>query len=146
MPMHRGFLPREGFCLDVVLKLIRNTALNPSLLLPVLLLARYTRRGEDLSILHPTAYARLRTLFCLGIARVLSGWFSDKVRNNWVDDKYDWQKEIVVVTGGASGIGGAVVRLFDEMGVTVVVLDVQPISFETCKSGLSPFPESRPRD
>lgn len=133
MPFHRGILPREGFCLDVVLRLIRSTALNPSLLFPLLLLARCTRRGEELAILHPTAHARLRTLFCLGVARVLSGWFSDRVRNNWVDDAYDWDREIVVVTGGSGGIGGAVVRLFDELGVTVVVLDVQPLTFETCK-------------
>lgn len=133
MSTHKGFFPREGFCLDVVLKVIRNTALNPTILLPLLLLARFTRRGQDLSVLHPTALSRLHTLFYLAATRSVSSWFSNKVRNNWVDDKYVWNQEIVVVTGGAGGIGGAIVRHFDAKGVKVVVLDIQPMEFHTCK-------------
>ena len=52
------------------------------------------------------------------------------MQNNWVDDKYDWQKEIVLITGGAGGIGGQVVKLLAEKGIKVVVLDVIPMSFE----------------
>lgn len=130
MPMHKGFFPREGFCLDVVLRLIRSTALNPSLLLPLVLLARYTKQGQDLAILHPDASRRVQNLLYFALARTATHWLSDRVLNNWVSDTYDWTKEIVVVTGGAGGIGGAIVKLFEELGVTVVVLDVQPLSFE----------------
>ena len=133
MPMHTGFFPREGFCLDVVLKVIRATALNPSVLLPLLLLARYTKQGQDLTILHPVAHRRLTSFFYVALARTVSSWFSDRVRNNWVDDTYNWSREIVVVTGGASGIGAAIVRLLEEKGITVVVLDVQPMTFTTCR-------------
>ncbi|KAL7817737.1 NAD(P)-binding protein [Trichoderma gracile] len=129
MPMHKGILPREGFCADVILKLVRRTLLNPNLLLPLILLARYTKRGQDLSILHPKAARRLRLLFYLAVARGLSGWLSDRVRNNWVGDKYDWSKEIVLITGGAAGIGAAIVKLLDEMKVRVVVLDVQRMTY-----------------
>ena len=132
--MHKGLFPREGFCADVILKLIRATALNPSLLLPLVLLARFTKKGQDLSILHPTVFSRLQSLLYFAVARSLSSWYSDKVRNNWTKDKYDWSKEIVLVTGGAGGIGGSIVKLFEEMDVTVVVLDIQPMSFATCKS------------
>ncbi|WJG34470.1 uncharacterized protein FOBCDRAFT_246808 [Fusarium oxysporum Fo47] len=130
MPMHQGLIPREGFCADVVLRLIRQTALNPALLLPLVLFARLTKKGQDLSILHPSASGHLKTLFYVALARWASGWWSDKTRNNWVDDKYDWKREVVLVTGGAGGIGGRIVKLFEEMGVKVVVLDVQPMSFE----------------
>ncbi|KAF4967854.1 hypothetical protein FSARC_4653 [Fusarium sarcochroum] len=130
MPMHKGLIPREGFCADVVLRLIRQTALNPALLLPLVLLARLTKRGQDLSILHPAAFRHLKTLFYVALARWASGWVSEKTRNNWVNDKYDWTREIVLITGGAGGIGGRIVKLFEELGVKVVVLDIQPMSFE----------------
>lgn len=133
MPMHKGLLPREGFCGDVVLKLARQTALNPALLLPLILLGRFTKQGRDLSILHPTAFSRLKTLLWVALLRRISNWWSDKARNNWLGDEYNWEKEVVLITGGAGGIGGCMVKLFEEMGVTVVVLDVQPMSFEVCK-------------
>jgi len=50
--------------------------------------------------------------------------------NNWTADKYDWKKEVVLITGGAGGIGGQVVKLLAEMGIKVVVLDVIPMTFE----------------
>ncbi|KAM0244630.1 hypothetical protein ACHAP5_006094 [Fusarium lateritium] len=130
MPMHKGLIPREGFCADVLMRIVRQTALNPALLLPLVLLARLTKKGQDLSTLHPSAFSHLKTLLYFGIARWVSGWWSERARNNWVDDKYDWDREIVLVTGGAGGIGGRIVKLFEEMNVKVVVLDVQPMSFE----------------
>lgn len=132
--MHNGWLPREGFTGDVVLKLIGKTALNPALTLPLILLARFTKKGENASILHSTAYSRVKTLFYIGVARWLSNYYSRKVINNFTSDKYDWKKEIVLVTGGAGGIGGHIVQMFAERGVKVVVLDIQPLTFTACKT------------
>lgn len=128
MPMHNGWLPREGFYFDVILRLLGKTALNPALLLPVVLAAKYTKQGEDLSILHPLAFSRVKTLFYLGLARYLSGRLSDGVVNNFKADKYDWPNEIAVVTGGAGGIGGHVVKFLAEQRVKVVILDIQPMT------------------
>ena len=49
--------------------------------------------------------------------------------DNWQADKYDWSKEIVVVTGGSDGIGKALVLLLAERGVKTVVLDIRPLTF-----------------
>jgi NAD(P)-dependent dehydrogenase (short-subunit alcohol dehydrogenase family) len=129
--MHNGFLPREGFKADAVFKIIRQTALNPNLTLPLLLVAKYTKKGQDWAILHPTAYKRLKTLLVLGLLRWANSYLSRRVLNNWVQDKYDWSKEIVLITGGSGGIGGKVVQLLAERGIKVVVLDIQPLTYPT---------------
>ncbi|KAJ3495598.1 hypothetical protein NLG97_g3279 [Lecanicillium saksenae] len=131
MPMHQGFLPREGLYSAPLLKLFARTALNPSVVLPLLLLARYTKRGRDLSILHPTVYGSVKKLFYWGLLRTIVNYLSERTRNNWVKDRYDWSREVVLITGGAAGIGGQVVKLFDELAIKVVVLDVQPMTFAT---------------
>lgn len=128
-----------GLTIDVLARLIKKTAFNPALTLPLILLARYTKKGEDLSILHETAFSRVKLLFILGLVRCASNYLDKGVLNNWVEDKYDWKKEIVLVTGGAGGIGGEVVKLFAEMGVRVVVLDVIPMSFDAGKPQLIPL-------
>lgn len=118
---------------DPIGRLIKKTALNPALTLGLLLLARYTKRGSDFSILHETAYKRVKTLFYLGLVRLVSGYFDEGVKNNWTKDEYIWDKEIVLITGGAGGIGGHVVKLLAERGIKVVVLDVIPMTFEARK-------------
>ena len=154
--MHNGWLPREGtttltlalplltspfpgLTADPIGRFIKRTALNPALTLAILLLARYTKKGSDLSILHEKAFGRIRTLFYLGVARAISNYASAGVLDNWTSDTYDWNKEIVLITGGAGGIGGQVVRLLAERGIKVVVLDVIPMSFDARK--LSPLPK-----
>ncbi|KAI0164830.1 hypothetical protein GGR57DRAFT_213676 [Xylariaceae sp. FL1272] len=130
MPIHTGFLPREGLTADPILKMIGRTALNPVFLLPLLLAAKFTKKGEDLTMLHPTAFSRVKTLFYIGLVRFLSGYLSDGVVNNWSRDTYDWPNEIAIVTGGAGGIGSHVVKLLAERGTKVVVLDIIPMTFE----------------
>jgi NAD(P)-dependent dehydrogenase (short-subunit alcohol dehydrogenase family) len=62
----------------------------------------------------------------------VSRYFDQKVLDNWTSDEYDWSEkgEIILITGGAGGIGGQVVKLLAERGTRVVVLDVIPMTFE----------------
>lgn len=63
----------------------------------------------------------------------MTGYLDHGVMNNWSKDQYDWKKEIVLITGGAGGIGGGVVKCLAERGIKVVVLDVIPMTFEARK-------------
>lgn len=56
----------------------------------------------------------------------MKNFLDQGVSNNWVSDSYNWNKEIVVVTGGSEGIGMKAVMLLAERGIKVVVLDIQP--------------------
>lgn len=129
MPIRTSLLPREGFTIDVLFRLLGTSILNPALLLPLLLAARLSKRGSDLSILHPLAYSRLKTLFYLGAARWLNALLSRRAANNGLRDIYTWPSEIAVITGGAGGIGGHTARLLAEHGLTVIVLDIQPLTY-----------------
>ena len=62
--------------------------------------------------------------------RWISGYFDAGLLNNWTKDDYDWDKEIVLITGGAGGIGGNVVKLLAEKGIKVVVMDFIPMTFD----------------
>lgn len=135
MPMHNGLLPREGFKMDSVMRALSNTAFNPFFTLPILLAAKFTAKGENFAILHQKAFSRIRALFVIGLVRWLSSYYSRGVLNNWTDDQYDWRsKEVVLVTGGAGGIGARVVQFLSEKGIKVVVLDIQPLTFEAGKA------------
>lgn len=62
----------------------------------------------------------------------LSCWWSEQARNNWLDDHYDWSKEIVVITGGAGGIGRCLSRELEKTGATVALIDVvEPTALQT---------------
>ncbi|KAL9595254.1 MAG: hypothetical protein Q9219_006558 [cf. Caloplaca sp. 3 TL-2023] len=130
MPVRKGWLPREGFTADVLLRLFKNTALNPTLTLPILLLSYYTRRGQSLAAGHEVAINRLKLAVYLGVFRWINNFLSGGAVNNWSSSRYDWNKEIVVITGGSDGIGKLVALLLHERGAKVAILDIQPLTFE----------------
>jgi hypothetical protein len=70
----------------------------------------------------------LKLLFALGTIYRASSALTERSLNNgeWRGDveRWDWEKEVAVVTGGCSGIGEEVVRGLADRGVRVVVLDV----------------------
>jgi FlaA1/EpsC-like NDP-sugar epimerase len=49
--------------------------------------------------------------------------------NNGVTDAFNWDEEVVVVTGGAGGIGGDMVKQLASKGTRIAVLDVMPLTY-----------------
>ncbi|EWC48862.1 hypothetical protein DRE_00167 [Drechslerella stenobrocha 248] len=65
------------------------------------------------------------------IASRANAYFSWKAENNWAtDDKYDWEKEVLLLTGASSGLGEQMAQMLADRGVKVVALDVQPLKPE----------------
>jgi all-trans-retinol dehydrogenase (NAD+) len=133
--MPKSILPREGLTLEAAFAPLRLTILQPLLTGP-LLLAAYQFPTSILSkwpfpenlqlLLHST---RMRTILSLllviGLLRKIHKIMNKLVSNNFTTDKtWDWTKEIVLITGGSSGMGAVMVRMFAERGIKVVILDI----------------------
>jgi len=73
----------------------------------------------------PKVQAGLAALVVLASLPRFNCWLSRRKANNFVTDKsWDWSKELVVVTGGCSGIGAKIVENLEARNIKIVVLDV----------------------
>jgi all-trans-retinol dehydrogenase (NAD+) len=120
-----------GFVADPVGRLIKKTLLNPALTVPILLLAKYTSRGQQYAFSHRRTLRAFDIVVYWGVLRWLNNFLNRRALSNGVSDKYDWSKEVVIVTGGSDGIGKAVVQLLAAANVKVAVLDVQSPTYES---------------
>ncbi|KAH6689710.1 hypothetical protein F5X68DRAFT_131370 [Plectosphaerella plurivora] len=70
-----------------------------------------------------------------GIAAVGLGVWAHKALNkralnNGTKADFDWNHEIVLITGGAGGIGGETVKHLAQKGNKIVVLDILPMTYD----------------
>lgn len=131
---YNGILPREGFHADVLGSLIKRTVLNPVLTGALLLYSYYTLHGRQTAFLHQGKHRVLKVLTALGVLRVVNAWLSRRAVNNGVTDKtYDWNKEVVLVTGGSDGIGKEITLMLASRGIKVAILDVQEPTYTSRK-------------
>ncbi|KAL2811213.1 hypothetical protein BJX63DRAFT_289849 [Aspergillus granulosus] len=123
----QGFwFSREGFTADVVGKLLQKTVLSPWKTLPLLLLAHYTGKGQEVALQNPKVFQALKILASLAVLRRVNAFLNQRALNNGVADRYDWNREVVVLTGGSNGIGRQVARLLGSKGIKVAILDIAP--------------------
>lgn len=106
-------------------------------------------------VLSPVNVARfinaLKWTFYIGIASKINQALNDWATNNWQwkseMDKWDFKREVAVVTGGCSGIGLEIVKGLMRKGVRVAVFDVQSLPKEIENCEYPPFqPQRRPAD
>ncbi|KAH8651821.1 putative short-chain dehydrogenase/reductase family 16C member 6 [Tricladium varicosporioides] len=74
----------------------------------------------------PVARRALKTIWAFTILYHLNKFLSHVSVNGHKTVVWDSQKELVIVTGGSSGIGSLTVRGFAEKGVKVFILDLNP--------------------
>lgn len=106
--------------------LIQRTLLSPWKMLPLLALAQYTDKGREIIESRPQLLKALRTLASLAVLHRLSAWLDRRVVNNGTKDKFNWNREIVVLTGGSNGIGRQVAQLLGRRHIKVAILDITP--------------------
>ncbi|KAG0374935.1 hypothetical protein BGX24_009739 [Mortierella sp. AD032] len=94
----------------------------------------YGFSNEDFAFLMAAVYGVI--LFVVKIAYTLHE------RGQRRDGKVDWEDEVVLITGGASGTGYLLAEMLAIRHITVVVLDVHPV--KTARE-LTPFVQSNNR-
>lgn len=94
-------------------------------------------------LLSPTTRNVLAVVLALSFIKTFNRILSGFVLNNWTSDKYNWSREIVLLTGGCSGIGQHVARGLAGKGVKVIVADIQepstPLRMSLCHTPSSFF-------
>lgn len=107
-------------------KSLQRTILDPWKTLFLLLLARYTAKGRGLAQSNPRALQVLKTLAVIAVVRRANAWLNRRAVNNGLSDHYDWNREVVVLTGGSGGIGSRIASRLGQRGIKVAVLDIHP--------------------
>jgi all-trans-retinol dehydrogenase (NAD+) len=125
------WITREGLYADPLCRMFAAIFLNPLIIaLPAWILRRDTT--------HIGLATKL--LFGAGCVYHLNEWLNKWVRNNWTKaDDWDWEKELVLITGGSSGIGAGIVQRLAARKIKVVVVDCQPLRFEPGRCFFSPL-------
>lgn len=131
---------------------VKSSALSPAttgLLLFALTLGPSALREKLGKYLSDAALNRavrvLKALFALGLASRVNARLNEWALHNYrwkrsSTEVWNWRKEVAVLTGGSSGIGALLTKKLAYKGITVVVLDVNPLPKELtgCKFGGPP--------
>ncbi|KAF9885295.1 hypothetical protein FE257_013096 [Aspergillus nanangensis] len=125
MPSQKPWLSREGFTADVLGKFLQQTIFCPWKTVPLVLLAHYTTKGREVAEQYPRLLQVVKVLAGLAVLRRVNAAANRRALNNGVSDRYDWNREVVVLTGGSNGIGKQVALLLASRGIKVAILDIQ---------------------
>lgn len=104
---------------------------NSAALVPML---QYTKMSTKVDIMELGRKLKSRrailvagTLIGLHSLRLFNSWLSRRASNNGITDKtWNWNQEIVLLTGGSGGIGSVIAKRLAERRVKVIIVDVEP--------------------
>lgn len=133
----KRLIPREGLFIDPISYILARTVFNPLFNVPFFLLCRQFQL-DHFAYLRPGSREYLKTSSTLlAIAEVfwITQFLNWGANNNFTRAKpWNPNKELVLITGGSSGIGASVATRLAKEGSRVVVLDISPLTFSPCKS------------
>lgn len=115
--------------IDLVVKVLAHTAFSPFFLffIPIFYVFQGAKYTDPVVFLSGVYYLVVSSFWFLK-------WYSRLYRNQgsllFRPGRFDWGEQIILITGGASGIGELLANTLAVRNVTVVVLDVNPIVTE----------------
>jgi NAD(P)-dependent dehydrogenase (short-subunit alcohol dehydrogenase family) len=119
----------DDFNIDLVVQVMANTVFSPFFIffIPIFYLFQGNGRHDPM-VIYPGIYLILISSFWF------FKWYSKLHRNQgkllWGPAPLDWSEQIVIITGGSSGIGELLANTLAARSVSVVVLDINPIQTE----------------
>ena len=80
---------------------------------------------------NPIAQKAAGAVVALGVVRSINNFLTQQTANNWVSsDPWDSSRELILLTGGCSGIGKQVMEDLARTGVRVIILDINEPNFK----------------
>lgn len=128
---------REGLTIDVVARALRKSVLNPLLIIP--LWAALSWRPTIVALIPETTNGSVKfhvvaaVFTLLGIILETNDYLTTQFHNNWSrPSRWNWDREIVLITGGSSGIGQSLCQLLLQRNpkIRLVIADVVPLSWK----------------
>lgn len=119
----------DSFDVDLIMKVLSHTAFSPffTFFIPLFYIFRGARWPDALVVVTAGYNVVVSAFWFLR-------WYSRLYRNQgsllFGPGRPDWGEQLVVVTGGSSGIGELIANTLAVRNVTAVVLDVKPIVTE----------------
>lgn len=99
------------------------------------------QRGMGTGLAQLLRQKYLSSVLLVNVVVGLSVWISGVLDSLYLRskraraDKWDWVKEVAVVTGGSSGIGLETVKGLAKAGIKVAILDIQKPSWPLPSNG-----------
>ncbi|KAJ6628948.1 retinal short-chain dehydrogenase reductase [Mycena sp. CBHHK59/15] len=119
----------DSLDIDLFVKVFANTAFSPFfvMLIPTFYVFQGAKFTDSIVVLSACYYVFVALFWAVK-------WYSRLYDNQgnllYAPPRFDWGEQIIVVTGGASGVGELLANTLAVRNVTVVVLDVKPIQTE----------------
>ncbi|KAN0097551.1 hypothetical protein V8E55_001997 [Tylopilus felleus] len=127
---HEDMIPMyDNVDLDMVIKVLQQTAFSPFFTVFIPVFYFFHARGVlTPAVVNSACYCAVVCAFWL--LRWLSTLYRNQRNLLFAPEPLDWSDQIVLITGGSSGIGELLANTLAVRNVNVVVLDIKPIQTE----------------